>query len=96
MWGLMFKEVSIKGSMAYDDRDFKETVAAFVEGELKVSRSWGSTDSINLEGKFPGVERMVTSRIHLDDVPKKGFEELVNNMAEHVKILVTPNRKLLV
>jgi len=72
---LMFKETRVIGSLAYDDRDFKETVQAFVEG------------------RFKGVEKMVTSRIHLDDVPEKGFEELVKNRDEHIKILVTPRRK---
>lgn len=75
---LMFKEASVRGSMAYDDRDFKETVEAFADG------------------KFKGVEKMVTSRIHLDDVAKKGFEELVKNKDDHIKILVTPDRKNLI
>ncbi|OCK77958.1 threonine dehydrogenase [Lepidopterella palustris CBS 459.81] len=71
----MFKEVTLMGSLAYDDQDFKETVEAFIQG------------------KFKGVEKMVTSRIHLDDVPNKGFEELVTNKDDHIKILVTPKRE---
>ncbi|KAF2494396.1 threonine dehydrogenase [Lophium mytilinum] len=71
---LMFKEIMVRGSLAYDDRDFRETVEAFVDG------------------KFKGVETMVTSRIHLDDVPEKGFAELIKNKDDHIKILVTPNR----
>ncbi|KAJ4377980.1 hypothetical protein N0V83_000810 [Neocucurbitaria cava] len=43
-------------------------------------------------GKFKGVERMVTSRIHIDDISKKGFDELVTNKDQHIKILVTPDR----
>jgi len=31
----MLKEITIKGSMAYNDVDFKEVVQAFTEGELK-------------------------------------------------------------
>jgi D-arabinose 1-dehydrogenase-like Zn-dependent alcohol dehydrogenase len=27
------KEISVKGSFAYNDKDFKETVEAFTEGE---------------------------------------------------------------
>jgi len=38
---------------------------------------------------------MVTSRIHLDDVVTKGFEELLNNKDDHIKILVTPKPELL-
>jgi len=41
-------------------------------------------------GTFKGLEKLVTSRIILEDVVKKGFEELVNNKDSHVKILVTP------
>jgi threonine dehydrogenase-like Zn-dependent dehydrogenase len=46
-------------------------------------------------GKYPGFEKMVTSRIHVEDVPEKGFKELIENKDEHVKILVTPKRELL-
>ncbi|OCT45300.1 (R,R)-butanediol dehydrogenase [Cladophialophora carrionii] len=46
-----------------------------------------------LDGKFEGVERMITSRIVLDDVVQKGFEELVTNKDDHVKIMVTPKRR---
>jgi hypothetical protein len=38
---------------------------------------------------------MVTSRISLEDVVTKGFKELIENKDEHVKILVTPKKKLL-
>lgn len=35
---------------------------------------------------------MVTSKIYIDDVVEKGFDELVTNRDHHVKILVTPDR----
>lgn len=38
---------------------------------------------------------MVTSRIGLDDVVKDGFEQLIHNKDEHVKILVSPKPELL-
>lgn len=41
-------------------------------------------------GKFPGYETMVTDRISLEDVVSKGFEELINNKDDHIKILVSP------
>ncbi|OAP65067.1 chlorophyll synthesis pathway protein BchC [Fonsecaea erecta] len=47
-------------------------------------------------GKFKGFEKLVTARIALDDVVAKGFEELVNNKDDHVKIMVTPRKELLV
>lgn len=32
---------------------------------------------------------MITSKVHVDDIVSKGFDELVKNKDEHVKILVT-------
>ncbi|KAF2433141.1 threonine dehydrogenase [Tothia fuscella] len=69
---LMFKEISIVGSRAYDDEDFRETVDAFVKGDFK------------------GCERMITSRINLEDITEKGFENLIERKDEHIKIMVTP------
>lgn len=46
-----------------------------------------------LPGKFHGVEKMITSRILLQDLREKGFEELVNNKDQHVKIVVTPKEE---
>jgi hypothetical protein len=43
-------------------------------------------------GKFNGVEKMVTSRIHIDEISTKGFEELVTNKDQHIKILVTTRK----
>lgn len=33
---------------------------------------------------------MVTRRVGLADVVEQGFEELINNKDEHVKILISP------
>ena len=44
-------------------------------------------------GKYPGVERMVTARIGLEDLREKGFEELVKHKEKHGKILISPNMK---
>lgn len=46
-------------------------------------------------GKFSGIEQMVTARIALDDVKAAGFEELLTNKDNHIKILVTPKADLL-
>jgi hypothetical protein len=35
---------------------------------------------------------MVSSRIYVDDIVGKGFEELVTNKDQHVKILVTSDK----
>jgi hypothetical protein len=34
---------------------------------------------------------MVTSRIHVNDIVTKGFDELVNHKDKHIKIMVTPD-----
>jgi hypothetical protein len=43
-------------------------------------------------GKFKGIEKMVTSRIYIDDITTKGFEELVTNKDQHIKIMVTTRK----
>lgn len=45
-------------------------------------------------GKLVGYEKMVTSRIDVKDIVEKGFDELVNNKDEHIKIMVTPKKGL--
>ena len=32
---------------------------------------------------------MVTSRLYIDEISSKGFDELVTNKDDHIKILVT-------
>ncbi|KAL4896131.1 chaperonin 10-like protein [Aspergillus ambiguus] len=68
---VMRREAVLKASLAYDETDFKEVVAAYVEG------------------RFQGVERMITRRVSLEEVVEKGFEEL-SRPNDHIKILATP------
>ena len=44
------------------------------------------------KGQFKGVEKMVTSRIYIDDICTRGFDELVSNKDQHIKIMVTTHR----
>ncbi|PIG80774.1 alcohol dehydrogenase [Aspergillus arachidicola] len=67
----MRKELTYKSFLAYDDADFKATVAAFTEG------------------KFAGVERMITRRIMLEELVEKGFKTLLQYPDEHIKIVAT-------
>jgi hypothetical protein len=46
-----------------------------------------------LAGALKGYEKMVTSRISIEDTKQKGFEELVNNKDDQVKILISPKLK---
>jgi threonine dehydrogenase-like Zn-dependent dehydrogenase len=45
--------------------------------------------------EFDGIEKMVTSRIALEDIVEHGFEALVKEKEKHIKILVTPKKELL-
>lgn len=47
-------------------------------------------------GRLSGYEKMVTARISVEDIVAKGFEELVNNKDQHIKIMVTPRKDLVV
>ena len=86
----ILKEITSKCSLAYNDKDFKDTIDAFVAGQLRPLVA--AFILIEGPGKFKGLEKMVTSRIHIDDVSEKGFEELVNNKDHHIKILITPDK----
>ena len=100
----MMNEITLKASLAYDDRHFKETVDAFVAGrsyhrtckrerEKRRRRGFRIFDrSRHFPGKFQGLEGMVTSRIHIDDITTKGFDELVNNKDQHIKVMVTTHK----
>ncbi|RAQ54996.1 alcohol dehydrogenase [Aspergillus flavus] len=41
------------------------------------------------EGRFAGVERMITRRIALEELVEKGFKTLLQNPDEHIKIVAT-------
>ncbi|CZT17987.1 related to threonine dehydrogenase and related Zn-dependent dehydrogenases [Ramularia collo-cygni] len=73
----MFKEMTIKFSIAYDHEDFEQVTKDFVAG------------------KFEGVGKMITSRILVEDLAEKGFEELIHKKDLHVKIVATPKKTLL-
>ncbi|KAI0773007.1 alcohol dehydrogenase GroES domain protein [Trametes elegans] len=45
------------------------------------------------EGKFEGLDTLITRRIGLEDVVDKGIKALINEKDEHVKILVSPDVK---
>jgi hypothetical protein len=44
-------------------------------------------------GKFTGLEKMITRRVGLEDIVRDGFEELIHNKDEHIKILISPKMK---
>lgn len=71
--------------------------AFFKELQLRFSAAYTDQDFAEtvrdyVAGKYAGIEGMVTDRIGLDEVVEKGFEALVKNRGDHVKILVTPKR----
>ncbi|KAL5000640.1 chaperonin 10-like protein [Aspergillus recurvatus] len=58
---------------------------AYNQGDFK--------DVVNafVTGRFQGVEKMITSRLSLDEIVEKGFKELIKPN-DHIKILATPKR----
>jgi hypothetical protein len=101
----MPKELVLKMAFSYTDADFREVVDDYVNGECfsYICFCYKCPSYICKEaaqakvpaGKFQGVEKMITSRIALDDVVSKGFEALVTNKDDHVKIMVTPKKECL-
>lgn len=94
----MMKELVLRVAMSYTDEDFREVVEEFVAGECIHPVTALVRHFILMPGKpgkFEGVEKLITSRILLDDVVSKGFEELVTNKDDHIKIMVTPKRECL-
>lgn len=84
---LMYSEVNYTGSALYDESAFREVIRALSYGE--------SCDVFAIEVNFSNrvlgqlkPERMVTSKIKLDDVVEKGFQALVDDRDSHCKILV--------
>lgn len=68
------------------------------EMEIKASMAYNNEDFQDTVkafggGAFPGIEKFVTSRVLLEDVVRKGLEELIHHKDDHVKILVTPKRE---
>lgn len=90
----MIKELNYKAAMSYDDSDFRETVEDYLAGQYPLPAVVKVYDIDCILGKFKGAETMITSRISLEDVVSKGFDELVNNKDDHIKILVTPKKQV--
>ena len=86
----LVKEITFKASFSYTDDDFRSVVDMFKAGPILPNRQLQWRLLRDFAGTFKNVERLVTSRILLEDVVKKGFEELVTNTNSHIKILVTP------
>lgn len=84
MWGnkkvdyepmhVTFAEKYITGSICFLKIDFEETVAAFEAGLIPVDE----------------VKSLISSKIDLKDGIEHGFMELLNNKANHIKILFHP------
>jgi threonine dehydrogenase-like Zn-dependent dehydrogenase len=81
------KEIKIFSSCCYNKQDFEDVMGLIGQGETLI---FEHDNKLMSPGKFPGYESMVTDRISLEDIVSKGFEELVNNKDDHIKILVSP------
>ncbi|KAL4986451.1 chaperonin 10-like protein [Aspergillus falconensis] len=78
----MWKEITYKCSLAYNQDDFKDVVKAGLSPHTNRDRA---------ADRFQGVKKMITNRISLEDIVEKGFKQLVQPN-DHIKILATPKR----
>lgn len=83
---LMYSEVNYTGSALYDESAFREVIRALSYGESRLLLAHVDFSN-NVLGQLKP-ERMVTSKIKLDEVVEKGFQALVNDRDSHCKILV--------
>lgn len=67
-------EKIITGSICFLKKDFEQVVAAMEAGKIPMHE----------------VRQLITSKIHLEDGVRMGFDELVENKAKHIKILFLP------
>jgi (R,R)-butanediol dehydrogenase/meso-butanediol dehydrogenase/diacetyl reductase len=47
---------------------------------------------MSIKGRICKPERLITAKIDMEDVVPKGFEALLNNKSENIKILISPTR----
>lgn len=83
---LMYSEVNYTGSALYDESAFREVIRALSYGEFRLLLVPVGFSN-NVLGQLKP-EKMVTSKIKLDEVVEKGFQALVNDRDSHCKILV--------
>jgi threonine dehydrogenase-like Zn-dependent dehydrogenase len=86
-----FKEVKLLSSCCYNSQDFAEVMDLMSKGEFESFLCMSVLTAS--AGRFQGYEKMVTSRVSLEDVVAGGFEELVNNKDDHIKILISPKKE---
>lgn len=81
---LTFKESSYTAVLAYRDKDF----AAVIEN-LSTGRPSSALSKMHADGTGAiSPKNMITSKIRLDDIVKGGFEKLITDKENQVKILV--------
>jgi (R,R)-butanediol dehydrogenase / meso-butanediol dehydrogenase / diacetyl reductase len=74
-----------EASVAMNDLVFRANVL----GSLAYANDLPATIEMIASGKVDPFQ-FITGRIALDDIVRNGFEELINNKEENVKILVQP------
>lgn len=76
-----------RGTLDMTDLVMREVT---VVGSLAYANEYPAVIKAIADGRVRGVERMVTRRVDLADVVADGFESLVRDKGDHVKILVRP------
>lgn len=91
---LALKHITIKFAAVFNSTDMDESIRLFAQGMGRQTLALGKWLLIVI-GAFLGYEEMVTKRVIVDDVVKRGFKELIEHKDDHIKILVTPKADLL-
>ncbi|KIW66363.1 chlorophyll synthesis pathway protein BchC [Phialophora macrospora] len=89
------KEIKFSSSCCYNANDFRETMELVANGMLRMISPTSYMSTLlndSTKGQVKNYEQMVTTRIALEDTVRGGFEELINNKDNHVKILISPKR----
>lgn len=84
MNALVFRERAYMGVACYALGDFEQVIDAISTGRTVLEMM---TETLTIVGKL-NPERMITRKIKMEEIEEKGFNALVNDKDNHVKILV--------
>ncbi|KAK9472158.1 chaperonin 10-like protein [Dipodascopsis tothii] len=76
---LLLSEKHIGGSIGYVGQDFAEVIEAISDGRIKVDE----------------ISNFITAKIAVKDIVHEGFEQLIKNKDQHIKIIATCDNNLL-
>lgn len=88
--GTIFNVAIHEKPLLINPNDLAKKEKNFTGGICYNNKDFEAVLKILGEGKIPA-EKLITSVVPLSNIVKGGFEELINNKAAHVKILIQPD-----